>query len=311
MTIEIPSEMQAQLPRGSCRFGGKHETFDNQYYFTIFREMLREIVEEQRPMTVRQVFYRAVVKGWIEKTERGYGFVQRDLVRMRWDGDLPFDWIEDRSREAIGWQGRNESVDEFWDGVFNIIPYRYSRNMLADYDWSVQVWLEKEALAGIFEPICKRWDVPLYPARGYSSLTMIHDAAKDLEAKDRPARILHFGDYDPSGQDAILTVQRDLKRLAPKTYEHGLEFKIVAVTPEQIQELALPTRPTKQSDTRSWGFGNESVELDAIEPDVLRQMVNDELQSEFPEGAREENARLQEETREEIRRRLRELGLIE
>src|SRR5262249_21006630 len=275
------------------------------------RKMLRELIEEQWPMTVRQVFYRAVVKGWVEKTERGYGFVQRDLVRMRWEGHIPFNWIEDRTREAQGSQGSNESVDEFWDGIFDDIPGRYFRDMLADHQWSVQVWLEKEALSGIFEPICGRWDVPLYPARGYSSITMIHDAAQDLERKQRPARILHFGDYDPSGQDAILTVQRDLQRLAPKTYQHGLEFKIVAVTPEQIQELALPTRPTKKSDTRSWGFGDESVELDAIEPDVLRQMVNDELQSEFPEGAREENARLQEETREEIRRRLRELGLIE
>jgi len=311
MTVEIPTEMQAQLPRGSCRFGGKNETFDTQYFFTIFRKMLREIVEEQQPMTVRQVFYRAVVKGWVEKTETGYGFVQRDLVRMRWDGDLPFNWIEDRTREAIGSQGYNESVDEFWDGIFDDIPTRYFRDMLADYEWSIQVWLEKEALCGIFEPICQRWDVPLYPARGYSSLTMIHDAAKDLERKDRPARVLHFGDYDPSGQNAILTVQRDLQRLAPKTDKLGLEFQIVAVTPEQIQELALPTRPTKKSDTRAWTFGDESVELDAIEPDVLRQIINDILEAQFPEGAREENERQQEEAREEIRRRLRDLNLID
>ena len=169
-------------------------------------------------------------------------------------------------------------------------------------------WVPKRS---VVEPVCDEWDVPLYPARGYSSLTMIHDAAQSLERKGRPARILHFGDYDPSGQDAILTIQRDLRLLAPRTNELGLEFEIVAVTPEQMQELALPTRPTKRSDTRSGAFGEESVELDAIEPDVLRQMVNDNLSREFPERAREENERLQEEAREEIRRRLRDLGLIE
>ena len=169
-------------------------------------------------------------------------------------------------------------------------------------------WVPKRS---VVEPVCDEWDVPLYPARGYSSLTMIHDAAQSLERKGRPARILHFGDYDPSGQDAILTVQRDLKALAPRTNKLGLEFEIVAVTPEQIRELGLPTRPTKRSDTRSGAFGEESVELDAIEPDVLRQMVSDRLAGEFPEGAREENARLQREAREEIRRRLRDLDLIE
>jgi hypothetical protein len=192
-------------------------------------------------------------------------------------------------------------VENFLDGLIDRIPKLYSLDLLADYDWSIQVWLEKEALAGVIWPMCTRWDVPLYCARGYASLSFLHEAAQSLEYKDRPARIFHFGDYDPSGQDAILTVQRDLYRLAPKTKNLGLEFVIVAVTPEQIQELALPTRPTKKSDTRSGAFGDESVELDAIEPDVLRQMVTDVLQGQFPKGAREELLKRQKAAREQIR----------
>jgi hypothetical protein len=217
MAVEIPDEMQALLPRGSREgpeFG--YRAFETKEFYNIFRELLYEIVEEQQTMTVRQVFYRAVVKGYVDKSERGYGFIQRDLVKMRWDGILPFEWIIDTSRRARGWQGNNESVEDFLDGLMDRIPYQYSLDLLADHEWSIQVWLEKEALAGVIEPVCNEWDVPLYPARGYSSLTMIHDAAKDLEKKNRPARILHFGDYDPSGQDAILTVQRDLQALAPK-----------------------------------------------------------------------------------------------
>ena len=188
------------------------------------------------------------------------------------------------------------------DGLIERIPYDYSLDLLADHEWSIQVWLEKEALAGVIWPMCQEWDVPLYCARGYASLSFLHEAAKDLERKNRGARIFHFGDYDPSGQDAILTVQRDLIRLAPETAKLGLEFVIVAVTPEQIAELALPTRPTKKSDTRAWGFGEESVELDAIEPNVLRQMVTDAFKSQFPEAAREENERRQEAARKKIRK---------
>ena len=300
MSIEIPSDMLAQLPRRSSGTQGQF-AFDRKEYFDIFRQMLYDIVEEQWPMTVRQVFYRAVVKGWIEKTEKGYGMIQRDLVKMRWDGDLPFDWIIDSSRQIRGGQGYNVSVESFLDGLIERIPNQYSLDLLADHKWSIQVWLEKEALAGVIYPMCIRWDVPLYCARGYASLSFLHEAAKDLEAKERPARILQFGDYDPSGQDAIATVERDLRSLAPRTNELGLEFEIVAVTPEQIQELGLPTRPTKKTDTRSGTFGDESVELDAIEPAVLRQMVTDRLEREFPDGAREKLKRQEKAARKEIR----------
>jgi hypothetical protein len=165
------------------------------------------------------------------------------------------------------------------DGAIDDIPNSYYIDMLADHEFSVQVWLEKEALAGIFEPICNKWHVPLYTARGYASLSFMYEAAMDLESKARYAHIFHFGDYDPSGQDTIATVQRNLPVLAPKTAKEGMEFHVIAVTKEQIQELQLPTRPTKKSDTRAGSFGDESGELDAIEPDVLRSIIDETLEA--------------------------------
>ena len=147
----------------------------------------------------------------------------------------------------------------------------------------------------------------MVPAKGYSSLSLLYDAAQDLEPKERPIKIFHFGDYDPSGQNAIETVQRDLPGLLPKIEQLGIEFHIVAVTPEQIDEMNLPTRPTKTKDPRSKDFGDESVELDAIEPEVLRRMVDDTLRGCFPSGALEKNKKRIKEDRDEIRRRLRKL----
>jgi hypothetical protein len=300
--VVIPPDMQECLPRGGRQFPWKH-------HYEIFRNILREIVEEQQPMTVRQVFYRAVVKGYVEKTERGYGFIQRDLAQMRRDGRMPFEWIIDSSRNARSSQGYNHDLEEWLEIQTEDLPDTvagwWSRDLLADHEFSIQVWLEKEALSEVIWGTCQRWGVPLYPARGYASLTFINDAAKDLESKDRPAKIFHLGDYDPSGQNAIESVQYDLRGMARKTAKHGLEFKIVAVTPQQIQEMNLPTRPTKKTDTRSGGFSDESVELDAIEPEVLRTLVNETLAGCFPEGALEENARRQEQERELIRERIR------
>ena len=45
------------------------------------REALLDIIEDGRPMTVRQVFYQATVRGIVEKTESGYAKVQTDLAR--------------------------------------------------------------------------------------------------------------------------------------------------------------------------------------------------------------------------------------
>lgn len=62
------------------------------------REGLLAILVEQQPMTVRQVFYQATVRGLIEKTEAGYGKVQRALVEMRREGLIPYDWLADNTR---------------------------------------------------------------------------------------------------------------------------------------------------------------------------------------------------------------------
>jgi hypothetical protein len=275
-------------------------------------------------MTVRQVFYQAVVHNYVEKTEQGYRFIQQDLQKMRWkyvdkleqgrhhfdfdkaelrdDALIPLSWIYDTSRSARGSQGgSNESVREFLQRLPDRIPGMHSLDLLADHEFSIQIWLEKEALAGIVESATAGWGIPLYAARGYSSTSFLYEAARDLEWKDRPARIFHFGDYDPSGQNAIETIQRDLPRLAPKTRRHGIDFNVIAVTPTQIENLRLPTRLTKASDTRAKKHGNISVELDAIEPNVLRQMVSDTCAGCYPPGARDTLRARQRTEREEIR----------
>ncbi len=49
------------------------------------------------------------------------------------------------------------------------------------------------------------------------------------------------------------------------------------MTPLQIGEWHLPTRPTKITDTRSARFAGESVEVDAIPAPTLRTLVEDAI----------------------------------
>jgi hypothetical protein len=135
----------------------------------------------------------------------------------------------------------------------------------------VEVWCEKDALAGVLMEETKVYDVPLMVARGYSSISFLHSAAMAIKAKGKPAHIYHFGDLDPSGVDAARDIEAKLRRYAPEAEIH---FERPAVTREQVERWNLPTRPTKQSDTRAKKFGNAtSVELDAIPARQLREIV--------------------------------------
>jgi len=133
----------------------------------------------------------------------------------------------------------------------------------------VEIWVEKDALAGVIAPVTQEYNVPLYVARGYASKTVIYDAAQDIKRIGKPAFIYHFGDFDPSGVDASYQIRDGLMK-------HGADitFERVAVTPAQIEDLNLPTRKTKPQDPRSKKWGDHpSVELDALPVPVLRTLV--------------------------------------
>src|SRR3954468_3403288 len=116
-------------------------------------------------------------------------------------------------------------------------------------------------------------------ARGYASLSFLHIAAEYIHALDVPAFVYHFGDFDPSGVNAGEKIEQTLREMAP---ESEIVFERVAVTSEQIRDFDLPMRPTKKSDSRSKNFGEVSVELDAIEPNQLRRMVEDSISYHLP-----------------------------
>src|SRR5262249_41669291 len=97
----------------------------------------------------------------------------------------------------------------------------YRRDLWATMPVYVEVWVEKDALAGVLLEETKVYDVPLMVAKGYSSITFLHTAAKAIEARGKPAYIYHFGDLDPSGVDAARDIETKLHRYAPGAEIHS------------------------------------------------------------------------------------------
>jgi hypothetical protein len=232
----------------------------------VIRDAITEILSNDNPQTVRQVFYALTVKGVIKKAEVEYQrTVVRLLTEMREVGQIPFEYIADNTR----WM-RKPATFTGIESCLKATAHHYRRNLWAAMPVYVEVWVEKDALAGVIMEETKSYDVPLMVARGYSSVTFLHAAAKAIGERGKPAYIFHLGDLDPSGVDAARDIEAKLRRYAPNA---EIYFERAALTREQAEQWNLPTRPTKMTDTRVKKFIGESVELDAIPAHKLRELV--------------------------------------
>jgi hypothetical protein len=243
------------------------------------REALRDTVKEVAPATVRQVYYQAVSRGLIEKTEQAYKGIVRLLTQMRRDGQLPFSWLADNTR----WMRKPDS----YGGIGHLLrdtARLYRRSVWDDQPVYVEIWLEKDALSGVLYDVTEEYDVPLMVTRGYPSLTFLHGAAEAIGSVGKPVHLYYFGDLDPSGIDIPRKVEAGIREFAPKADVH---FQRMAVTEQQVRTFNLPTRPTKKSDSRSKSFKGESVEVDALPPDVLRAMCRECIEQNIDDQALE------------------------
>jgi hypothetical protein len=232
-------------------------------------ETAAEILRQHHPMTIRQLYYQLVSRQVIENSRSAYQSVSKALVAAQREGLIPWAHIEDRLRRprcAPMWSGLPDfavtAAGWYRRGVWESLPVR------------IEVWLEMDALSGIFEDLLDGYGVTLNVSRGFDGWGSIHNAARRLEDGDV---ILYFGDFDPSGEDMVRSL-RD--RLADQGSRP--EIKKCALVFQDIERYQLPPDFTKASDTRSAAFvakwGDVSVELDALPIDVLRERIVDEVE---------------------------------
>jgi hypothetical protein len=190
------------------------------------RRQVREIVERDQPMTVRQVFYQAVVHGIVGKAQTDYDKVQDLLTELRRSEEIPYEWIIDEGRYA-----RRPYTVEGIPQALNDTRRVYRKDPWQETDEYVQIWVEKNALVGVLESIMREYDVSLMAAVGYSSISFLHEAAVDLTYLSSPIYIYQLGDLDPSGTQAAEAIEKDLRGFAP---EADIHFERIAITPSNL-----------------------------------------------------------------------------
>jgi hypothetical protein len=229
-------------------------------------EFLIAYAEEHGPVTVRQLYYQAEVHGLpgIEKTDAGYAKVQRQVLRLRREGRLAYGLVADASR----WMRKPQSFVSVEQALADTAAF-YRKSLWTDAETYVEIWCEKDALAGVILPITSRYDVPLMVTRGYSSETFCYEALDQRGDDERSYHVYYLGDFDQDGADAARTLEEKLTRFAN---EKGIEvvFDQIAVSIKQITAMGLPTRKPKTHKPWPYKF---ACELDAIPPDNMRALV--------------------------------------
>jgi hypothetical protein len=223
-------------------------------------------------VTVRQIYYHLFSNGLIQLTQRDYQKVVRIITTARKRGYIPFEWIEDRSRHPL-WNMLYRNIEEFLSLMLN----KYKRNTWTNQENFVIILLEKEALAPIVWDIAKDYNVSVFPSKGFSSWSMfVEDIRRQAEyfGEGKKLIVLVLSDLDPSGNYIKGDYINKFKFMEDElSFTMPITFEKIALTPEQVQQYNLP-----------WikkNYRNEIldiVELDALPPNVLREIVKDAIE---------------------------------
>lgn len=215
-----------------------------------------------------------VAKDYIPNSERSYKNLGAIINDGRLAGLIDWDAIIDRTRNLKS-LGSDKSPEE----AISQASRTYRRDKWENQPYQIEVWVEKDALAGVVGQICSKHDVNYFSCRGYTSQSEMWRAARRLQYYEQIGKqvvLLHLGDHDPSGID----MSRDIvERL--ELFGINPIFKRLALNMRQIEAYNPPPNPAKLSDSRAEGyinrFGYSSWELDALTPEQLEELISNNI----------------------------------
>jgi hypothetical protein len=238
-------------------------------------KILAEYAQRGLVVTLRQLYYQFVSRDIIPNNQKEYKRLGSVVNDARLAGLVDWDYMQDRTRNLA----RLASWDSP-DGIIQSAARSYHRNLWEGQANYVEVWIEKDALVGVIEGICERYDVPFFSCRGYTSQSEMWAAARRFQVYERQGRkthVIHLGDHDPSGKD----MSRDITDRMNSTFGSTVNLNRIALNMDQVEQYNPPPNPAKITDSRAEGyiaeFGEESWELDALDPDVLERLIESSI----------------------------------
>jgi hypothetical protein len=239
--------------------------------------ILEEYETQGLVLTLRQLYYQFVARGLIPNKQSEYKRLGSIINDGRLAGLIDWSMMEDRTRTL--------RTISSWDSpasIVDVVARQYQEDLWASQIYRPEVWIEKDALVGVIERACRELRVEFFACRGYSSQSAQYEAGQRFrryqDAGQTPV-IFHFGDHDPSGID----MTRDNADRLTMFAAEDVDVRRLALTFAQVERYNPPPNPAKESDSRHEGyaakFGNESWELDALDPTVIDALIRTNVES--------------------------------
>lgn len=241
-------------------------------------DIIAEYAEQGFILTLRQLYYQFVSRDLLANKQQEYKRLGSIVNDARMAGFLDWLAIEDRTRNVHKQPG--------WDSPAEILAAvadQYKKRKTKDQPYHIEVWIEKDALTGVIEPICDELEVDYFACRGYSSQSEQWRAGQRFALAYRNRRqktvVLHLGDHDPSGIDMTRDNLDRLNLFVAKHVHSDVIVERLALNMAQVEQYDPPPNPAKLTDSRSTDyidrFGESSWELDALDPPVIAQLIRD------------------------------------
>lgn len=241
--------------------------------------VLNEYRERGFVLTLRQLYYQFVQRGLIPNTMREYKKLGSIINDARLAGKIDWQMIEDRTR--------NLAELPRWDNpeaVIQAVARQYRTDIWDSQSVRPEVWIEKEALIGVIEPVCQEFRVPYFACKGYTSQSEQWRSGRrfrDHLLHGQRVLVLHLGDHDPSGLD-MTRDNNDRLRMFSGALHADIEIRRIALNMDQVEELSLAPNPAKITDSRFNAYsnkhGDESWELDALDPTYIDDLIRADLE---------------------------------
>jgi hypothetical protein len=243
-----------------------------------------QVIQADHPQSVRHLFYRMTdprLPEPVEKSDRGYRHIQDRVVKLRRRGQVPYYWITDASRSGYF---TTTYPDAF--AFLQSVKGLYRQDLWQHADYYCEVWTESRSIAGVVLDDCRELAVSLYPAGGFTSISLAYQAAEYINDTydGRPVVIFYIGDYDPAGVLIDVALERELREHLAADVE--LIFRRVGITEEQIEAYDLSTKPRKEQDKRSPQIA-ATVEAEAMPAGIMRDLLRSEIEALLPPRAAE------------------------
>ena len=233
---------------------------------------MRSAAERAQPINGRGIGYKLFTAGLIlSMANSEMQRVYRLLREARERGIIPWEWIVDETREL--------ERCATWDNPEQY-AYTVARSYRRDF-WNqqpdrVEVWSEKGTVRGVLAPVLNEFAVGFRVMHGFSSATTIYDVAQTDDGRGLVA--LYVGDFDPSG---LFMSEADLPSRLSKYDGDHVELRRIALSRDQVRGLpSFPVTDKRKDPRYEWfrsRYGDRCWELDAMDPNDLRAIVQSEI----------------------------------